>query len=209
MKIAAVMAGAAIVGGGLAWASTGANTDEGKPRGFWQWITPHGSEVNLPQTVGDIANKANAIVLAQVTGIVEGREDRGCLEPGIVKPEGKCPINNTVFVQLTVNRVIHGSVSRGQVINLEMYRPPRPLTIESVQENMPPGQLLFFLRKAPEDALNNTWGPVSITRAVIAQGPTGLYTALEPTEPNTEFIQSFRASTVDEAADRAAAARSK
>jgi hypothetical protein len=99
-------------------------------------------------------------------------------------------------------------VVKGQVLNMEMYRPPSPLTIDSIRQNMPQDELLFFLAKSPQDV--DVWGPVSYSRAIIAQNADGIYTPLPPHDGNPgPFLLSFQADTVAQAADKAAQARSR
>jgi hypothetical protein len=206
-KAAATIVAAAVLGAGATWYAVHQGKHSAPPvatRSFWSLVTPEASEIDPPDTVSEVAHRSDAIVLAHVTGVTDGREDQACHE---VAPVDGCTIPRTVFVQLTVDRTVHGAVQAGQVLNLEMFRPPKPLTLDSARDKMPPGEALFFLGKSSAvSALQTVWGVVSLTRGVVAQGSKGLYTALDPGEPNTAFLQSFRATTVDQAADAAAAA---
>jgi len=213
------LATAAALSGGVAWVSTSSAGTPEPERGlsFWRSITPTAMEIDLPESVDEIAQRSDAIVVAHVTDVTEGREDRGLYDPTPTAPG--TPELRTVFVYLAVDRVVHGEVSEQQVLKLEMYHPPRTSTIAEVRKHMPPGQMLFFLFDKAEEAPGSLpispsvqlqekslWGPVTLSRAVIAQGPNGLYPALHPSEETAPFIASFDASTVEGAADRAAQA---
>jgi hypothetical protein len=204
-RLAAAVLGAAVISGGVAWfAARTADTAPPETRSFWSYLTPEVSEVDPPDDAAEAATRSEAVVLAHVTGVSEGREDKACLE---VAPTGGCSIPKTVFVQLTVDRTVRGSVERGQVLNLEMFRPPRPLTLDAAREAMPAGRSLFFLsNKGEVRTAQNVWGVISLSRGVIAQGSDGLFAALDPSPPNDEFVRSFGATTVDQAADAVLAA---
>jgi hypothetical protein len=199
-RLAAALLGAAVISGGATWYATRPpDTAPPETRSFWSYLTPEVSEVDPPEDVAEAAKRSEAVVLAHVTGVSEGREDKACLE---VATTGGCSIPKTVFVQLAVDRTVRGSVERGQLLNLEMFRPPQPLTLDAAREEMPAGPLLFFLSNKGEGlTARNVWGVVSLSRGVIAQGSDGLFTALDPNPPNAEFVRSFRATTLDQAAD--------
>jgi hypothetical protein len=201
-RLVAAVAGAAVVSGGVAWyASRGSDAASPPTRSFWSYVTAHASEIDPPDDVSEAVTRSDAVVLAHVTGVTDGRQDKACLEVAPVN----CPIPKTVFVQLAVDRAVRGSVQPGQVLNLEMFRPPKPLTLEAVREDLPPGQQLFFLSRSGS-VVPSVWGVVSLSRGVIAQGSQGIYTALDPVATNDAFVRSFGATTVDEAADAARAA---
>jgi hypothetical protein len=203
MKALAAAVGAVVLGTGATWYATRPSDEApGATRSFWSYVTPHASEVDPPRDVAEAAKRSDAIVLAHVVGVTEGREDKACAEVAVT---ATCSIPKTVFVQLAVDRAVRGSVKPQQVLNLEMFRPPKPLTLDTARDAMPPGELLFFLGAADSGAASNVWGVISLSRGVIAQGPQGLYTALDPEQP-ADFVRSFRAATVEEAADAAAAA---
>jgi hypothetical protein len=205
-RFSAAVVGAAVISGGVAWYASRTSDAASPPatRSFWSYLTPEVSEVDPPDDVTQATQRADAVVLAHVTGVVDGREDPACRE---VAPSGGCSIPKTVFVQLSVDRTVRGSVGKEQVLNLEMFRPPKPLTLDAARQNLPAGRQLFFLSRSKDVSTGpSVWGVISLSRGVIAQGSQGVYTALDPAEPNTEYIRSFGATTVDEAADAAAAA---
>jgi hypothetical protein len=201
-RLVVAVVGAAVLSAAVAWyASRSSETAPPMARSFWSYLTPQVSEVDPPDDVTEAARRSDAVVVAHVTGVAEGREDKACAE---VAPAGGCSIPKTVYVQLSVDRTVRGQVEKGHVLNLEMYRPPKPLTLDAARDAMPSGELLFFLSKtADSPAAANVWGVSSLSRGVIAQGPQGLYTALDPGQLNAEFIRSFGATTVEGAADRA------
>jgi hypothetical protein len=204
-RISAAVVGAALVAGGIAWRSAAGSEAAPQPgtRSFWTYLTGSADEVDPPDDVREVSRRADAIVVAHVTGVVDGRDDAACRE---VAPQGSCSIPRTVFVQLTVDRTVHGSVKTGQVLNLEMFRPPKPLTLEDARKQLPPGGLLFFLAHSSDSsALQPVWGVVGL-RGVVSQASQGISTALDPRGENAAFLQSFHATTVDQAANAAAAA---
>ena len=187
--------------------------DVAPPRPFWSLITPVTMAVDPPQNLDDIANRSDAIVVAHVTGVGAGREQKGFFDPSPPLPGSQLPRSS--YVELTVDRVVSGDVSAGQKLTLEtLAAPPSPLTYADVVPLMPTDGLLFFLtnngasgRKAGfgttmDPIENSLWGLAS-DKAVIAAGPSGLYEALDPNGTDLTFLQSFAATTVDDAASHA------
>jgi hypothetical protein len=206
----------ALVAGAAAWSASSADpTPPSLP--FWAAISGVASEKSPPTSVDDLAQRSDAIVLAHVTDVTDGRELTGIFDP--TPPViGSVPLPRTVFVELSIDRAVAGPVVSGTTLRLEMAAPPSPLTVETLRSQMPTGPLLFFLFSSAVQAKNSPywtpvveererdiWTPASF-KGVLAEGPDGLYEALRPDDPETTFLQSFQASTLDEAATRAAQA---
>jgi hypothetical protein len=203
----------AALGGSVAWLAQSSQSAP-PPIPFWGAVSGVVDEVNPPTSVTDIASRADAIVVAQVTGITEGREAK----PYVPEPPGGAPLPHSSYVLLTVDRVVRGAVQPGQVLKLEMEHWPAPLTIASMQESLPAGSFLFFLsNKAMEfqrsglgasmDPIERElWQPASYT-GVIGQDSSGLYDVLHyyPAAEDDAYLRTFQASTVDEAATKAGA----
>jgi hypothetical protein len=189
--------------------------DSAPPFTFWGLITAVGPEADAPESVDDIARSADAVVVARVTGVRDGREQKGYFDPtpSVADP---VPVPRTTFVELTVSKVVAGDVTAGDTLDLEMLSPPQPLGLDDVRAVAPTGDLLLFLdnsgalaraaglasRVGPEE--DRIWKLAS-QKGVIAQGPTGLYDALRPNEGDTSYLRSFGI-TLDAAVERTEAA---
>lgn len=217
--LALAVATAAAVAAGAAWFATGEDeAGAGQPKPFWSLISWQGDESNLPADVSDIVKRSDAVVLAHVSGVVDGREMKGFSDA--TPPNPAIPRPRSVFVQLTVDEVVKGAVTGSQVLNLEMPAPPEPLTIDTVRDGMPPGQMLFFLwnnaalakrsgftSATIQQREKDVWQTVGTT-GIVAQNPNGLYKPLLPEDPSTTpFLQSFGAATVQQAAEKAKTVR--
>jgi hypothetical protein len=193
--------------GALAVARGGDDTPP--PASFWSSITPVVSEEHPPQTLDQITAGSDAVVVAHISGIRDGRDMKGVFDP--TPPVPGAPLPHSSFVELTVDRVVSGQVSNGQRLTLEMVAPPTPTTLDDVRALIPDGEELFFLRNSGTRARaagfgsvmdpveDSIWG-LSSMKGVLAQGPYGLYEMLKPNESDVPFLESFGASTVDEAA---------
>jgi hypothetical protein len=188
--------------------------DTPPPASFWSLITPVVAEFHPPETVDQIAAASDAIVVAHITGVRDGRDAKGFFDP--TPPLPGAPLPHTSFVDLSVDRVVAGSVASGQTLTLEMVAPPWPDTLDDVRALIPTDQILFFLTHngthARQEGFGSVMDPIedsiwSLTsqKGVLAQGPYGLYEMLKPNESDVPFLQSFGASTVDEAATNVAA----
>lgn len=196
--------------GALAYAQRGSS--EPPHPGFWPSISVRASETFFPKDVREIARASDAIVVARVTDVTEGRE----LVPTEPEPPGPFGYPETVFVELTVSRGVSGPFQPGDTVRLEMLRPGQPFAIDSVRSRLPQEESLFFLwnnaqiakrHGAPAsqipDADRTLWVPAS-SKGVIAEGASGLDEAMHA-DDDAVFLGSFRATTVRQAADRAAA----
>lgn len=205
---------AAVLGLGGAWL-TRADEKDPVPTFFWGPITGQVSERFIPENVDEVAKAADAIVLAHVTGVTDGR----VLAPD-PDPTDSATVGHirTVFVLLTVDKAVSGPLASGETVKLEMFAPPLPLTAATMKSRIPSGQLLFFLWNNASIGKRNGltspvilarerefWVPAS-TRGVIAEGPDGLYEALHPHDEPSTYLASFEANTLDEAAARSAQA---
>lgn len=209
--VAALAAVAAFVGVGDAWL-TPTRESAPQPASFWGPITGELSQRFFPETVDEVAKAADAIVLAHVAGITEGRELVPESDP--TPPTPPVPRLRTVHVLLAVDRAVSGPVASGTTVKLEMSAPPLPFTTAMLQPLIPSGQLLFFLwnnasigkrsgvtSPVIEAREREFWVPAS-SRGVIAEGPDGLYEVLEPEEADMRFLRSFGATTLEGAIAR-------
>jgi hypothetical protein len=198
--------------GALAVAQGGDDTPP--PASFWSHITPVVAEIDPPQTLDEITAGSDAVVVAHIIGIHDGREAKGVFDP--TPPVAGVPLPHTSFVELTVDRVVSGPVTTGQLLTLEMVMPPTPITLDDVRALIPDGEELYFLRNSGTQARRAGFGSVmdpvedsiwglSSMKGVLAQGPYGLYEMLQPNESDAPFLQSFGATTVDQAATNVAA----
>lgn len=211
--LAAVVAGAAV----LTFNSI-APQERSQPAGrsFWDTLTPQGSEQFLPQSLDEVANAADAVALARVAGIEEGRaapvEDA---TPGVLPPL------RTFFVHLKVDRVVAGAISADEQASLVLEMPrPETADLPALQAELPKGQLLFFLCNsgaraaaagqgdAVQQRERRIWYPTS-SRGILSADEQGLLVSLRPEARPSSYLQSFRATTVVEAADRARQVRQR
>jgi hypothetical protein len=207
LKVTTSALAACALAAGATWVVRAAGDEPGKP--LWTSVAglTHSSEVGPLKDVDDAAQLADAIVVAHVTGVTEGRPAQGWLDPTPV-PE-KYP-----WVQLTVDRVVKGSVKPGQVLNLEL--PPIPL--EELRGHTEPDAQLFFLTNRAIGAKKSGYAAkvkpadYNIWYTIHSQGVIGarqgrLYTPMNGDEGfGIAYLASFEATTVDGAADRAARA---
>lgn len=205
---AAAVAGALLAATGALAIAHGDN-DTAPPPTFWSYITPVAAEVNPPTTMNGLAAASDGIVVAHVTGVRQGRDKKGYLDP--TPPLPGVPLPQTSFVDLTVDRVVSGQLTTGQTLTLEMVAPPSPITLDDVRALIPTDQMLFFLTnngtRLRHDGLGAVMDPVedsiwSLTfqEGVISQGASGLYEALDPNGDNWPFLQTFAATTLSAAA---------
>ena len=179
-----------------------------EPLPFWTLVGGVTVEVNQPQNVDDLSGRADAIVLAHVTGVVDGTQDPGY--EGLPATAGQ-HLSRSCYVQLTVDRVVKGGVAAQQVLNLEMHTPPWPLGLQAARDNLPREQFLFFLH-APSmpkgrviDQLGSEPWHTLGSRSIVSAGQDGLLLPLSHDE-DLNFVRSFGVTTLPEAADRAAEA---
>lgn len=214
--LALVAVGAAAALGVTAGWVTRAGESRPEQVSFWGPITGQVSERFIPESVEEVSEAADAIVLAHVTGITEGRVlvPESDPTPAIVNFGGI----RTVFVLLSVDKAVSGPLAPGQTVKLEMFAPPLPLTAATMRARIPSGPLLFFLwnnasigqrngvtNPVVEAREREFWVPAS-TRGVIGAGPDGLYQALHPHDEPSAYLTSFGATTLEQAAARAAEA---
>jgi len=209
---AAVAASLLILMGALVLAH--GDNDTPAPPSFWSLITPVVAEVDPPATVDDIAPRSDAIVVAHISGVRAGRDAKGFFDP--TPPVPGAPLPQTTFVDLAVDRVVAGSISPNQTLTLEMLAaPPAPRTLDDVRALIPSGQMLFFLtnngKRARHDGFASVIEPIEDSlwslasqKAIVGQGPAGLYEVLDPNELDVPFLQSFAATTVNDAATHTA-----
>jgi hypothetical protein len=199
---------AAVVALGTAWLSGGGH-DEPARVPFWETLSGAASEFDPPDDLPEIASRSTDVVVARVTGVVEGR----LMEPYSDPTPSKSGMQGirTVFVQLTLDKVLKGTVRPQQVLKLEMFAPPVGVSLDSVRDNLPTGQGLYFLRNKEALAKKGGWSAeiqqrehaiwdvASLMRGVVAENTSGLYEPLEAHDGvgGKEFLQSFHASTLD------------
>jgi hypothetical protein len=212
----AVAVATALVLGAGALAVARGGDDAGPPPTFWSLITGVGLEPHPPSTVDDIAVASDAIVVARVTGVRDGRVEKGVFDP-TPPVYGTVPAPRSVFVELTVDQVVAGDVRSGQTLDLELHAPPAPLTLDDVRALMPTDELMFFLLNSGASARKAGYGnlvgaaedhiwTLASQKGVLAQGSTGLYDALDPNQGDQTFLRSF-GTTLDAAVARTQAAR--
>ena len=205
---------AAVIAAGIAWLVPDRGGSGTPTRSFWSLVSGNDFEVNPPQDVDEISRRADAIVVAHVSGIVDGRQDPGSV--GTTPALDGTPPPRSCFVQLTVDKVVKGAVTEQQVLNMEMLTPPAQLGgLAAARDKVPHEELLFFLNEGAASARRGNLGPVVElaekgiywpvgSKGVVASNADGLVLALRPSQPDVTFLRSFSASTVDAAAARAA-----
>ncbi|HUR52157.1 MAG TPA: hypothetical protein VMZ11_08540 [Mycobacteriales bacterium] len=201
------------------WAVSRSGTADPEPSRpvFWEHLAGQPSEPDPPRDVDEITHRADAVVLAHVTDVTEGREMRGAFDP--TPPLSTAvPLPRSAFVVLSVDKVLDGTVTTGQTLRVEMQSPPKPLTLDTMRSRIPDGQLLFFLWSSVErhraagftSALvqqreQGIWTLAS-SRGLIGARADGLYEVLHEDDADVTFLRSFQATTLDAAAARAAQA---
>jgi hypothetical protein len=183
-----------------------------RPVSFWRALSASFSEKDPPEDVTEIATRSDAVVVARVTDVVAGRDAKPSFDSTpVLDSSDHIP---TSYVQLTVDRVVAGSVAPGATLNLEMFAPPSPLTLKDLRAGLPTGEVLVFLwnkgdriaragHGATMDPRDRQVWTLASQRGLVAQGPSGIYEALHGAGEVTPFIASFGATTVEQAATRA------
>jgi hypothetical protein len=207
---------AAVVALAASWLGVG-REGERQTVPFWATLSGSASEFDPPDDLGEILSRSTDVVVARVTGVVNGRLMEPYADP---TPSDSGQGIRTVFVQLTLDKVLKGTVRPQQVLKLEMFAPPVGISLDTVRDSLPAGQALFFLRDKETLAKKGGWGAeiqqrehaiwdvTSLSRGAVAENPSGLYEPLEAHDlvGGKEFLQSFHASTLDGAVSATEAA---
>ena len=214
LTTAALAAG--VLAAGATWFAVSAGDEKPASRPFWSMFNSvHSMEIDPPDNVDEATQQADAVVVGHVSGVVEGREDKGWFDPTPPDPRGP-KRRNLAYLQITVDRVVKGKVTEGQVLNFETFQPPLPLTLDQARAQLPEGEVLLFLLNRAEigkrsgysalvtPADSNIWVKIS-DRGMVAATASGLATPFDFEVP-ASYLASFQATTVDAAADRAAGA---
>jgi hypothetical protein len=214
LRGAAGLSAALLLGAGALQVARGGD-DAAPPPSFWSLITPVVYEVDPPTSVDEVAARADAIVVAHVSGVRDGREQKGFFDPTPALPGNVAP-SRTVFVELTVSRVVAGGVAVGDTLDLELVSPPKPLTLDDVRALVPTGELLMFLDNSGQNARRAGFGSrvgaeedriwkLASQKGVLAEGSAGMYDALDPNRADPDYLRSFGL-TLDAAVERTEAA---
>ena len=214
LTTAAVAAGVLAAAG--TWFAVSAGDEKPGTRPFWSMFNSvHSMEIDPPDNVDEATQRADAVVVGHVTGVLEGRENKGWFDPTPQDLSGP-KRRNLANLQITVDRVVKGKVSEGQVLNFETFQPPQPLTLDQARAHLPEGKVLLFLYNRAElgkrsgygalvkPADSNIWVKIS-DRGMVAETAEGLATPFDFEVP-ASYVASFQATTVGAAADRAAGA---
>lgn len=210
LALAIAVTAAAVLAGGLA-AVTAKPGRASEPGPFWALVGGVYLEPHPPRGVDEIAGRADAIVLAHVTGVLDAGQEPG-FEDATPAEDGT-PFPHSCYVQLTVDEVVKGAVTAHQVLNLAMHTPPAPLGLAAARDSLPQEQFLFFLHDsappaqgrvidAPPLGEQGLWAPLG-SRGVIGAGQDGLVLSMRLHEPDATFLRSFGTTTLEGAARRA------
>lgn len=194
---ATVLVAGALGAGGM-WFATGRDAPKVAALPLWPIVNgmTHSSEsIGAPRTLDAVIKKSDAIVVAHVTDVVEGRPS----DPGY--PE------KNLWIKITVDRVVlspdSAPVKEGDVLNFELG----PIPIDQVRGRTESGQQLYFLNNGASRAYPNIWSPVT-ARGVVAEWDAGRYGLGLPLASSEEsdgpFVAAFGARTVAGAADHVA-----